>query len=405
MPHLKDILGYKKQVEILNRICDFLKNTDKYLQYGVTVPKGMLIYGQSGVGKTFMAEALMTDCERYPIYIDCAYCDSKEISKQFKKAKKIGFSVILLDKIDVWNEDGDEIRQLIYEFENISGKDVFVIVTAQSENDIIDFLQCRTPLEYKLELESPELEDAKLIYKRALADINIDKNFNYDDFCRFSDYMTYPEIEQVLNHALLLAIYEGSGCVSMTHIVKARLSIEDSALADEYDEKTAYHEASHAAVHMLLGGKGNYIIIYSDGGGLFKEDNFEEKHTYEEKERRYIVGAAGRASAEIFFGIRALGIKTDLKNLSQRLEYDLSNLATAGFNLYDTTSELNSPDYNDRLAQSIQEEMQKYYDRAKELLEQNKLLVKTIAERLKDKHYLLSSELNSIYSDYIKNKK
>ena len=94
-----------------------------------------------------------------------------------------------------------------------------------------------------------------------------------------------------------------------------------------------------------------------------------------------------------------------MQRLSERLEYDMSNLATAGFEMYDATTELNSPDYNDRLAQGIQADMQKYYDRAKELLEQNKPLVKAIAEGLKDKFYLLSSELTAIYDKYVASKK
>ena len=84
MVQINDIIGYKKEVEKLKNICDFLKNTDKYINFGVDLPNCLLLCGESGVGKTFMAEALANECGREIFNISDNDLTVKAIKKYLK---------------------------------------------------------------------------------------------------------------------------------------------------------------------------------------------------------------------------------------------------------------------------------------------------------------------------------
>ena len=189
----------------------------------------------------------------------------------------------------------------------------------------------------------------------------------------------------------------------MQHFIKAGLLLKGDELAIEFDTATAYHEAGHAAVNLLLGGDAACIVLLGGDGGYFKEKNWDTK-TYKDKERRYIVSVAGKACEEIFTGTSSIGSYTDLGRVSEEIEDDVKILASQGFEYFDST-ELNSPAYNDSLAKKVQADLQKYYDRAKELIVQNKPLIEMLVEKLKDKFYLLHSEIYKIYNNYILIKK
>lgn len=92
-----------------------------------------------------------------------------------------------------------------------------------------------------------------------------------------------------------------------------------------------------------------------------------------------------------------------MRRVSEEIEDDVKNLASQGFEYFDST-EYNSPAYNDFLAKKVQLDLQKYYDKAKELIVQNRPLIETLVERLKEKFYLLHSEICKIYNDYIASK-
>ena len=95
-----------------------------------------------------------------------------------------------------------------------------------------------------------------------------------------------------------------------------------------------------------------------------------------------------------------MGSFSDLDKVSQAIEADVRALASQGFEYFDSTV-LDCPAYNDALAKKVQSDLQNYYDKAKQLLIENKQLIETFVEKLKEKHYLLHSEIYKIYNAYI----
>lgn len=123
-------------------------------------------------------------------------------------------------------------------------------------------------------------------------------------------------------------------------------------------------------------------------------------HDNEFNQRRYIVSVAGKACEEVFTGTSSMGSFSDLDKVSQAIEADVRALASQGFEYFDSTV-LDCPAYNDALAKKVQSDLQNYYDKAKQLLIENKQLIETFVEKLKEKHYLLHSEIYKIYNAYI----
>ena len=401
MAGIAEIIGYKKEVEKLYGICDFLKNTEKYIDFDIQLPKGLLILGSKGVGKTMMAEALATDCERKIFYVSTEELNVKCIKKIFKKASKVAHSVVLIDDIDYLDkeEDYDTYRLLISKMSSNEYGEVFVVITADDKEYLPDFFVAEFDSDMVIELLPPKIEEACEIFEPIFSKSKTDKDFNINDFCCFAQDCSFTYAEETFNRAFRLAVYDGCDKVSMQHLIKAGLLQKGYELAVEFDAATAYHEAGHAAVNLLLDGDAACIVLLDGGGGYFTEKSWKTR-TYIDKERRYIVSVAGKACEEVFTGTSSIGSYSDLGRVSEAIEADVKILASQGFEYFDST-ELDSPAYNDTLAKKVQSDLQRYYDRAEELIVQNKPLIEMLVEGLKDKFYLLHSEIYKIYNSYV----
>ena len=405
MAHISDIKGYKKEVEKLNSICDFLKNTNKYVKLGVDLPVCLLICGQKGVGKTFAAEALANDSEREIFTISSFDASVRKIKKAFNAARKAAHSIVLIDDVDYLDvkEDKDEFDQIHLEMDDCKNGEVFVIMTADEKENLPKHLVNSIDPDLIMELQPPTIEEACEVFQPIFNKFKLANDFNALNFCCFVIEQTYTYVEELFNKALRIAVYEGCEKISMQHLVKSTLLMKGYEPATEFDIGTAYHEVGHAVVNLLLGGDAAFIVLYGNCGGYFEEKNWRQE-TYEDLERRYVVRVAGKACEEISTGSTSLGSKKDLKRAAEDIEQDVKVLASQGFEYYDPT-ELNSPAYNDALTKKVQADLQRYYDKAKELLLENRALVDKLVEKLKEKFYLLHSEIYEIYNEYIKAKK
>ena len=404
MSQIEKIIGYKKEVERLKSVCDFLKNTDKYVKFGVQLPNCLFVYGPRGVGKTMMVEALATDCQRDVFDIDIKTCGKSKIKRAFKDARKAAYSLVLIDDIDYLDlkDDADVFELIDYEISRCKGEDVFVAITADAKENVPKYLFDAISLDMVIELYPPAVEESGEIFLPIFQKYNLADDFDVMDFCCYAVDRTYSEVEEIFNMAARFAVLDGREQISMRHLVNAGLWLKDYDPATDFDVEAAYHEVGHAVVNLLLGGDAACIVLYGNCGGYFEEKNWKND-TFKDKERRYIVRLAGKACEEIFTGDIALGSKVDLKRAVEDITNDMKEVATQGFE-YFAPIEYNSPAYNDALAKKVQADLQKYYDQAKELIIQNKPLVEQFVEKLKDKFYLLHSEIYEIFNAYIKKK-
>lgn len=394
MATFNDILGYEKQVKELKAICDYLKNTEKYVDFGVKIPEGVLISGDKGVGKTLFANVLAVESERN-IWLPLGKSE-RDINKAIKGAIKNTPSVLIIDDLDYYPES---VYPIIDDFlTNLDGEDVFVISTVTDIECLPESLLACRALEKRIILNEPKFEESKLIFKKYFYDKRVENNFNVEDFCYVAQDWSVSMVEDVYNEASIYAVYAGAPTVTIDHIFKAAMKFEEKTITDEFNESTAFHEAGHAAVHLLQGGEAAYIVITEDGGHYVEKKS--KIKSYKDRQNDYLVAFAGNACEELFMGESAIGGYTDLGEVSKNIERDNKYLACQGFEYYDST-ELNSPAFNDTLAKKVQSDMQSYYDKARKMIEENKTLVVILVEALKKKNYLLHSEIHSIYDKYL----
>ena len=400
MSQIEKIVGYKKEVERLKSICDFLKNTSKYANFGVDLPRCMLICGQRGVGKTMMMEALAADCERDVFDIDIETCGKSQIKRAFKEARKAAYSLVLIDDIDYLDvkDDADVFQLIDSEIDRCKSGEVFVVITADTEENLPKYMLGAFTSDMIIDLAPPTIEEAREIYQPIFEKYKLADDFDATDFCCYAVDRTYSEVEEIFNMAARFAVLEGRERILMRHLINAGLWLKDYEPAVEFDAEAAYHEVGHAVVNLLLGGDAACIILYGNCGGYFEEKNWKND-TFLDKERRYIVRVAGKACEEIFTGDIALGSKADLKRAVEDITKDMKEAATQGFE-YFAPIEYGSPAYNDALAKKVQADLQRYYDKARELLLANMPLVDKMVEGLKGKFYLLHSEIYKIFDEY-----
>ncbi len=378
-----------------------MKNTDKYVDFGIKLPNFLLICGKPGVGKTFMANALIEDSERKAFNFDGDGYSIKMIKRIFKKARKEANSIIFIDDLD-WltkEEDCPVYRQLINELNNYENDGVFVIATISNKNNLPKYFLNDISIDIIINLDYPKIEEACEIYKPLFSKKKVDPNFNMQDFCYFAQDLSYSDVKIIYNEAAQLAIYERNKKITMDNLIKAGLLYNHYKIAEEFNESTAYHEAGHAVVNLLLGGDPSYIVLTEDGGYYFQKK--PDIKSYKDRQNDYLVTFAGNACEELFMGESAIGGYIDLGEVSKNIELDNKLLACQGFEYYDST-ELDSPAFNDTLAKKVQSDMQSYYDKARKMLEKNKPVVIALVKALKKKNYLLRSEILSIFNKYLK---
>lgn len=396
MISFEDILGYEKQVAELKAICDYLKNTQKYKDMGVKIPDGVLICGESGVGKTLFANVLAAESGR--TILSPLDKNERGIGRTLKKALKNMPCVLVFDDLDYYPESlYPAIDDLLTE---LNGEDIFVISTVTEIEKLPESLLCCDAFDNRIVLNTPSFEDSKLIFKRFFSDKRVENNFNLEDFCYIAQDCSVSTVEDIYNDALIYAVHDGAKEVGMRHIFKAAMKWDEKSIASEFNESTAYHEAGHAVVSLLNGEEAAYVVLIEGGGGQYVEKNRLVK-SYRDRQNDYLVAFAGNACEELFMGESAMGGYTDLGKVSQNIERDNKYLACQGFEYYDST-ELNSPAFNDALAKKVQSDMQSYYNKAQKMCEENKPLVNALVEALKTNHYLLHSEIHNIYNKYLK---
>ena len=398
MKNLDKIIGYSKQVERLELVYDILESPERYRKFDTELPKNLLLYGAAGVGKTFMAEVLMEGCGRTPFCITETNCTPKKIKHIFRLAQKKAPSVIFIDDLDCYTQNFYEV--LGKEMENADGEEVFFIATYDGEKDKMNSELSSLSFDFKIEIPAAEFDDKCKIFQAFFHDKLMDESFELYDFCCFAQDCLREELEDVYRMASVKAAHEGAERIGIDHLVKAYLELQETPLACDFTERTAYHEAGHAAVSLLLGETPACIVLDDDGGYYCARVDFPK--TSEEKEIRYLTGLGGKACEDVFFSSSGFGSYGDLEKVKNSLEHDLSDLAALGFEFFDAT-QCESYAYNDLLAKKVRDELDRYYQRVKKLIAENRSLVTAIAERLKEKHYLLHSEIVRIFDEYRKN--
>lgn len=400
------IIGYEAVKKELKQLCDIIHNMDVYKRMGAKMPKGLLLDGAPGLGKTLMAQALIEESGVSSFILRRSKGDGdfiREIEATFDKAIESAPAIILLDDLDKFakSDDSDEEFSVVQAcIDKVKAADVFVIATTNKSNSFPHSLIRSGRFDRHLKICSPTGEEARQIISYYLEDKPLVDDVNVDDVSKMLRGSSCAKLETVINEAAVHAAYERCDKIKMEHIIKATLrdmynSLIDDPLSERELREVAYHEAGHAVITEII--KEGSVGMVSINTNKSSTSGFV--HKCKELERRphqILATLGGKAGAELKFGRVASGTRTDLSRATYLIEEGLTETGTMGNYVLAAGGCSQSPTTLANIELLVHAKLDEFLLKAKELLCSNMGFFTEIAEQLLEKQVLLASDVKRI---------
>ena len=424
MNEFDKIIGYDGLKKELMQISDALKSGEAYEKLGAKPPRGLMLYGDPGVGKSLMAACLIEASGRKAFICRKDKPDGefvKQITETFRAAKEAAPSIVFLDDMDKFT-NGDERNPDAEEYVTVQScinecmdSDVFVLATANNIRVLPDSLLRAGRFDRRIKVENPKGSDAERIIAHYIAGKPFVRDIDAAVVAKIMGRRSCAELETVINEAGLLAGYERSEVITMNHIMKVCLHLFHdvpteviNAFGESKDEKagenlrrTAYHEAGHATVAEVLNpGSVTLVTAYddedSDMGGFSSCGNDAKGSYLQRVENRVIISLGGMAASEQVFGEPDAGSSDDLNKAFDAVGDMVRDIGFCGLHLHPNVCDYGSVDLRARQEYAASSEVERYFRKAKEILANNRPLLNAIAEGLMKKGFLTACDIAEI---------
>ena len=440
----KDVAGNESAKQDLTEIVDFLKSPKKYEKLGAKIPRGVLLAGEPGTGKTLMARAVageadvpffsISGSEFAEMFVGVG---ASRVRDLFSKAKKNAPSIIFIDEIDAvahkrdarggaGREDEQTLNQILVEMDGFDNDSGVIVMAATNRVDMLDKALLRPGrFDRHVNVTLPERKDRLEILKVHFKGKPIEGNVDLEALAKKTAGSSGADLANIANEAAITAAREGHKAISNKDVVEAfeRVAIgperKSKVMNDKERKITAYHEAGHAIVgHVLPDSDPVHkvtIIPRGSTGGVtwfLPPEDRSYKNIYELKD---ILARAmgGRAAEKLVFGSDAVttGASSDLKNVAELAK---SMIVEEGMG--DETRNLVFPSeatgyytittgkpYSEKTAELIDAEIKKLSNeaavRAENVLKANKKVLDKLAEELLAHETLEEAELEPLLKD------
>lgn len=415
MEEFDKVIGYDSVKLEVARICDVLKNTEKYKKLGVEVPNGLLLHGAPGVGKTLMASCFIKTCGRKVFTCRKNLPNGefvKAIKECFENAKKETPSIVFLDDFDKFSDGGSrnssEYVTIQSCIDDVKGHDIFVLATANDILGLPDSLLRAGRFDVVIEIKRPRGKDAEKIIKHYIDQKSFVGDINIRCLARLLNGNSCAELETVINQAGIYAGFENKEKISYDHIIKAciREIYEAPATIKNFDERddedVAYHEAGHAVIAELLEPESVTMISigkYEGGVQGFTAYYRDEEywHSVERMKNRIMCLLAGRCATEIKYGVIDTGCSLDIDRALDIIKRIVGEYGGCGFGSIDISGGLRMSQ-NTNFGQEIviKNELHNYYQKVREMLVKNREFLDAVAVKLKEKKLLVEGDVKEI---------
>lgn len=436
-----DVAGCDEEKQELMELVDYLKNPLKYANFGAKLPKGILLVGSPGTGKTLMAKAVAGEAH-VPFY-SISGSDFVEmfvgvgagrVRDMFKKAKQTAPCLIFIDEIDAvgrqrgaglggGNDEREQtLNQLLVEMDGFSDNQGIIVIAATNRADILDPALMRAGrFDRQITVSLPDKVGREQILKVHARNKKIDSTVDWKNVAKRTVGFSGADLANVVNEAAILAVRNRKKAISIKEVDEAidrRIAgpAKKSKHLNELERKTvAYHEAGHAIIGLTLPASDvvQKVTIVPRGmaGGYVLSAPEDDRFllTKEELIAQIIGLLGGRSSEEVFFDDVSTGASNDIERATQIaramvVEYGMSSLGpiqyeTNGGSVFlgrDYTS--NQKNFSGAVANEIDKEIRKIVDEAHqkaiEIIRQRKEDVTLIAETLLDVETLNAEEID-----------
>ena len=353
-----NVAGNEEAKDSVQDVVDFLKNPEKYSAYGAKMPRGIILYGDPGTGKTLLAKAVageanvpfyaVSGSDFVQIYVGVG---AGRIRSLFKKAKSHGRAVIFIDEIDAIGKKRDNgsgggsdekdqtLNALLTEMSGFNESEGIMIIAATNRLDMLDSALLRPGrFDRHIEVTLPDVSAREKILKLHLKNKPI-KDIDYSEWAHKTTSFSGAKLENLANEAAIIACKDNALFIENQHLDKAYSimlagyeKVDRGYIKDEDRKITAFHEAGHALISckMLPNDKVSKVTIIptTKGAGGYTLSIAEDK-LYLNKEhlkKKIMVLLGGRAAEEIIFGQD--NVTTGAYNDLQRSTQLIANMVT-----------------------------------------------------------------------------
>ncbi len=431
-----DVAGVDEAKQELTEIVDFLKNPGKYKAMGARTPKGVLMVGPSGTGKTLLARA--TAGEANVPFFSMAGSEFMEmlvgvgasrVRDLFNTAKKAQPAIIFIDEVDAigrqrgagfmggHDEREQTLNQILVEMDGFAPTEQLIVMAATNRPDVLDPALVRPGrFDRRVVLDMPDIEGRKAILSIHARGKPFDKDVDWEKAARRTVGFSGADLENMLNEAAILAARFTRKAIEMKDIeeaaTKVKLGPEKKRLQSDEDRKmTAYHEAGHALVSWEMPHMDpvHRISIVSRGLSLGHTMMEPTEHVHETKTRlieQISVMLGGRAAESLIFNEATTGASDDIAKATEVartmvVEYGMSELGPINLDGGERNRFYSErADVSDEMASRIDKEVQRLTDAAykKAVLILRKLRSKldVLAEELLIKETIESEEFERL---------
>ena len=429
-PH---IAGYDEIRREAYQIVDIFKNPELYKERGGHCPKGWLLYGAPGTGKSRIVLDMrdyLVDVPFFEISYSKAVEENKTIDQQivecFSAVEKIDRGIIFIDEIEKvagYHNGLYDVKEnlpiqklLLHELDKIRARDGVIVIGTCNDLMILGPALSRSGrFDRQISFNRPHERDRRAILTHFLKDIKIDNDVSLDEMVRLSSGLTGADIESAVNEAVIKSVSERRGTVAISDFqavidrIKTKDVARDNLLADNELKYIAYHEAGHAYVtYCLAPERLNSATIVKQGSALGRVSltalSDEEVLTKARAENQICAALGGVVAVEVMTGTQTYGAQGDLESARDDIN-DMLNNGIYGveyinliFNAH-TFSEYYGRSYLDDRTNKIIELLKEFESRDRELIEKGRDEVEALASALVAKKALSSLEIKNIIEE------
>ena len=438
-----DVAGEDEAKENLSEIVDYLHNPDKYKEVGAAMPKGVLLVGPPGTGKTMLAKAVageanvpffsMSGSEFVEMFVGMG---ASKVRDLFKQAKEKAPCIVFIDEIDAIGKKRDgqlggndereqTLNQLLTEMDGFEGNTGVIILAATNRPESLDPALTRPGrFDRRVPVELPDLKGREDILKVHAKKIKTDKDIDYSKIARMASGASGAELANIVNEAALRAVRDKRSFATQEdfeesiEVVIAGYQKKNEILTDSEKRIVAFHEVGHALVAALQTHSApveKITIVPRTSGALGYTMQVEEGNHYlmskEEIENKIATFTGGRAAEELTFGSVTTGAANDIEQATRLaramitrygMSDDFGMVAMETLNnqyLGGDTTLACSAETQARIDRQVVELVRKQYDKALGILKDNRDKLEELAGYLYEKETITGEEFMNILGE------
>ena len=339
-----DVAGLDEEKNELVEIVDFLKNPKEYSNMGAKIPRGILLYGKPGTGKTLIAKAIageagvpfisMSGSEFVEMFVGLG---ASRVRKLFEKAKKMSPCIIFIDEIDAIgsrrtsstgaeSENNQTLNQLLVEMDGFNSDETVIVLAATNRPEMLDKALLRPGrFDRQITIPAPDMNDRQRILELHAKNKKVSKEVDFKDLAGDTAGFTGAELANILNEAAIVATRNKHKEILQEDLdfavkkITVGLEKANRIVSDKDKKLTAYHEAGHAVVSKFLPTQTEVkevsIIPRGVAGGYTMYKTTEDKYYISKTEllEKMVALMGGRAAEKLILNEISTGASNDIE--------------------------------------------------------------------------------------------